>query len=499
MNRMLLIINRYLVLTLCLAFLVGCGEAGNGPGLDKADAEGSQLPDEASEALADDVIARVGDQMITFSEINTALNSAAVVGVSIPTFGTPERDIVRMTLLDKLISANLIYLDALDLGVDKEPEYQQVIGKFSDAILASLYRKQYLAESAVVSDEEVEAYYKSSMSEESRLDDDMRTAIRSILRKEKLKERKLELRQHLRQGHTITVNDAALEPAGEQERQDAEIVATLDGEPISWGEVKASFLKPVSSGSMDRRRTQLDAIIDYRLLMRAAKAANLEQHPQYRVRVGEFRKTRLINYHRRKLLETMEPTDEDITTYYEEYGDRIVIPEARKVQMLVVQTREEADTIKQQIDSGELSMAKAVAQHSIVPEAKTNLGEIGWVNKGSGFPELDELTFALAPGEIGGPVESPAGWHLVLVQDKRGSSHESLDSPGTREKIREGMLEERLDKYTVNLRMNKFNVEVYNEVITELARNEAEWFRALSEKSEPSQEVLVDQIKELQQ
>ena len=47
--------------------------------------------------------------------------------------------------------------------------------------------------------------------------------------------------------------------------------------------------------------------------------------------------------------------------------------------------------------------------------------------------------------------------------------------------------------------MNKFNVEVYNEVITELARNEAEWFRALSEKSEPSQEVLVDQIKELQQ
>ena len=122
MNRMRLIINRYLVLTLCLAFLVGCGEAGNGPGLDKADAEGSQLPDEASEALADDVIARVGDQTITFGEINTALNSAAVVGVSIPTFGTPERDIVRMTLLDKLISANLIYLDALDLGVDKEPE-----------------------------------------------------------------------------------------------------------------------------------------------------------------------------------------------------------------------------------------------------------------------------------------------------------------------------------------------------------------------------------------
>ena len=60
--------------------------------------------------IATDVIARVGDQVITFSEINTLLNSAAVVGLSIPALGTPERDTVRIALLDKFVDASLIYL-----------------------------------------------------------------------------------------------------------------------------------------------------------------------------------------------------------------------------------------------------------------------------------------------------------------------------------------------------------------------------------------------------
>jgi parvulin-like peptidyl-prolyl isomerase len=251
---------------------------------------------------------------------------------------------------------------------------------------------------------------------------------------------------------------------------------------------------------MDRRRAKLNGIIDRRLMLQHAKAAKLEQDPVYIARVGEFKKMHLVTYHRKKLLQEMEPTEEDITAYYEEYGDRIMVPEARKVQMVVVKTRGEAEQVKQQIESGELNMSKAAASYSIVPDATKNLGEIGWVDRGSGFPALDELTFSLSPDEIGGPVESPAGWHLVLVQDQREAANESLDSPGTREKIRTGMLEERLDLYTVDLRKNKYTVEVYNDVINELAQKEAEWFRELVEKSDPAQaeEALREQIQGLQ-
>ncbi|MEN8207599.1 MAG: hypothetical protein ABFS24_16585, partial [Pseudomonadota bacterium] len=90
------------------------------------------------------VIAKVGDQAITFREINTMINSAAIVGLSMPELGSPERDTVRLTLLDKLISANLLYLDAVQKGVDQDPDYQQAVEGFRDAILANLYRSKYL-------------------------------------------------------------------------------------------------------------------------------------------------------------------------------------------------------------------------------------------------------------------------------------------------------------------------------------------------------------------
>ena len=42
------------------------------------------------------VIARVGDQVITFHEINTMINSAAIVGLSMPELGSPERDVLQL-------------------------------------------------------------------------------------------------------------------------------------------------------------------------------------------------------------------------------------------------------------------------------------------------------------------------------------------------------------------------------------------------------------------
>ena len=85
----------------------------------------SAAADQKAPAPSGDVVARVGDQDIHFSEINTMLNSSPVVGLSIPALGTPERDTVRIALLDKMVSANLIYLDAMRKGVDQDPEYRR--------------------------------------------------------------------------------------------------------------------------------------------------------------------------------------------------------------------------------------------------------------------------------------------------------------------------------------------------------------------------------------
>ena len=132
-----------------------------------------------------DVIARVGDQPITFSEINTLLNSSAVVGVSLPALGTPERDQVRIALLDKVVSANLVYLDALEKGVDKDPEYRRDMQRFENGMLAGLYGQKHMVGDLSVSDEEIQAYFESSIAPGTELTDEVRTQIEAVLRKRK--------------------------------------------------------------------------------------------------------------------------------------------------------------------------------------------------------------------------------------------------------------------------------------------------------------------------
>ena len=66
------------------------------------------------------------------------------------------------------------------------------------------------------------------------------------------------------------------------------------------------------------------------------------------------------------------------------------MPEARKVQMVVVRSEQGASEPKGKIKSGEMTMYQAARDHSIDPGAKRNLGEIGWVTPGEGQPALDE-------------------------------------------------------------------------------------------------------------
>jgi parvulin-like peptidyl-prolyl isomerase len=442
----------------------------------------ASAPSEA--VLTDDVIATVGDQKITFSEINTMLNSSAVVGVSLPAMGTPERDTVRITLLDKVVSANLIYLDALKQGLDKDPVYRQEIDRFSNGILTALYRNRVLLNSVEVSDEEVEAFFKKSTAPGAELTDDVRMALKSTLRKQRLNEKSGELSTALREGVTVEIIDAEMDPLKDAERADTAVLATIDGAPLTWGAVRNQLGAAVSSTSSDQRRTAVNALVDERITVSKAKAAGLEQDPVYQARLAEFRKTRLINLHRDALVKQMEPSDEELRAYFEANRSRITIPEYRKVQMVVLKTEEEAKDIKNKIDAGEMTIYQAAADFSIAPGAKENLGEIGWVEKGKALPELNDVVFTLGPGEIGGPVKVGDVWHLVTVEDVRAQQYADFEDEKTRKIARRQYLHDKLDAYVVNLREHEFEVKVDQGKLIRLAQQEADMVKQLAEKAQ---------------
>jgi parvulin-like peptidyl-prolyl isomerase len=172
------------------------------------------------------------------------------------------------------------------------------------------------------------------------------------------------------------------------------------------------------------------------------------------------------------------------------------VPEARKVQMVVVKSEQEARELKGKIESGEMTMYQAARDHSIDPGAKRNLGEIGWVTPGEGQPALDQATLVSAPKETAGPIETPAGWHLLRVTDVREVPYADLSQPGTRKRMRRAYIHEKLDASAMTLRRNDF--EVYEENLTRLAQTEADMVRRLAEQAAQPGSVTQQRLQELQ-
>lgn len=424
----------------------------------------------AAADLPADAIAKVGDQVITMHQIDTMINSSAVVGMTIPAPGTPERNQARLTLLDKIVSADLLYLDGKREGLGETPVVRHDVKRYADSTLAHLYKETYLVGELAVSAEEVGEFYRNNVdTAKSELTDDLKLAIEAKIRKARFQKQIATMRDRLREGSQVTLHEEALDPAGDSGRKPETVVAELDGTPITWGEVSATVsIAP----TVVKRAEMVNDLIDDRLMARKGREMGLEKDPIFQARMNEYEKVRLINLRRDQLVDRFAPSAQEIKAYYQENREKIAVPESRKIQMVVLKTREEAEAIKARIDKGEITIFEAARDHSIDPNAKKSLGEIGWVTKGSGFPKLDELAFSLKKEVLGGPVESPAGWHLVKVLDQRDPQLDDISDKTTYKKVRRMMIHARLDEYTTKLRKESFPVEIYQETLNRLMQEE---------------------------
>jgi parvulin-like peptidyl-prolyl isomerase len=321
--------------------------------------------------------------------------------------------------------------------------------------------------------------------------EDLHTQIEATLRKRKLHERITAQRETLREGLEINLYSGNMSPAGDAERADDAPVADIGEEVITWGEVKATLiaagrgataLDPLAMED-DARLAALQNEIDQRIMARKARAAGLDKDPLYQARRNEFQKTRLVNLQRARLAQEHEPSPEQLKAYYETNRNRIMQVEMRKIQEVVVKTRAEAEALKTRIESGELTLFQAAADYSIAPGAKQQLGEVGWVAAGRAQPALDALIFKLGPGELGGPVESTEGWHLVKVLDVSDAKFDDVEDEATQKLTRRRYIHDQLDAYVTGLRQDDFEVQVYQDNLVRLAQKEADMVARLTEQA----------------
>jgi len=84
---------------------------------------------------------------------------------------------------------------------------------------------------------------------------------------------------------------------------------------------------------------------------------------------------------------------------------------------ILVSTKEEADTIKKELDAGG-NFQELAKDFSTCPSG-VNGGDLGWFGKGMMIQEFEDAVFALNVNEISEPVQTQFGWHIILVIAKR--------------------------------------------------------------------------------
>ena len=130
-------------------------------------------------------------------------------------------------------------------------------------------------------------------------------------------------------------------------------------------------------------------------------------------------------------------SDEEIGDYYGKHRDKYEGKESNRVQQILILKPKDADakTISALRDKAEAILKRLVGgepfeslavEYSQGPAAKAG-GDLGFLEKGMMYPEVDGEAFRLKKGELGGVVESPIGFHIIKVLDKRGAGVKPIE------------------------------------------------------------------------
>ncbi len=204
------------------------------------------------------------------------------------------------------------------------------------------------------------------------------------------------------------------------------------------------------------RRTVLDDLIDRRLLLQQAKKAGItvsaeevrnalaaRQPPSADGGVAPgvpensplWARTRdqlvIDRFLVREVAARVAVSPQEEQAYYDAHQDRFSRPEEVRCSEILVPRREDAQALKVQLARG-ADFAKLAREQSVAVD-RAEGGDLGWFGRGEMPPPLENGCFGLKKGQTSGIVQSPYGYHLFKLVDRRAA--QKLSFPEVEEQI----------------------------------------------------------------
>jgi peptidyl-prolyl cis-trans isomerase C len=138
-------------------------------------------------------------------------------------------------------------------------------------------------------------------------------------------------------------------------------------------------------------------------------------------------------------------SDEDAKSFYDGHPDLFKEPEQVKASHILLKVEADAEPakkeeirkkmegIKKRLDKGE-DFAVLAKEFSQGPSAEKG-GDLGFFGRGKMVKPFEDAAFSLKPGEVSGIVETPFGYHLIKVFDKK--AERTISYADSKERIKQ--------------------------------------------------------------
>ena len=146
----------------------------------------------------------------------------------------------------------------------------------------------------------------------------------------------------------------------------------------------------------------------------------------------DVRKNLMVQRLREKNFAPVEASRREVEEFYESFKDSLgMIPEKLRIfhifknpkttDRLKKQYYEFAKEILDSIKHG-ANFEEMAKKYSDDPGSKAFGGDLGFVKRGVFYPEFEAAAFSLEPGQLSDVVESPVGYHIIELLERRGES-----------------------------------------------------------------------------
>lgn len=256
---------------------------------------------------------------------------------------------------------------------------------------------------------------------------------------------------------TITACNAQEASAAKSEGRSG-AAATVNGVAIPQSRVDLLMKERAARGQPDTpeiRKALVNELIQRELVSQEAQRKGIEKNPDVATQLDLARQEIMLRAYIADYLKSTPITDDMIKNEYEKLKAQMGDKEYR-ARHILVESEADAKNIIAQLKKG-VKFEKLAAEKSKDPGSKGNGGELGWITPPAvPKPFADALT-KLKKGQFTTePVQTPAGWHIIKLEEIRPLP--GLDA--VKEQVRQRLQQQQVERLLTDLR-SKAKIEDY--------------------------------------